>query len=344
MNEQIDILIIAKRIIAKKWLFVKISIAVFFLSCALILPVPRYYNSSVTLAPEIGDIVANSNLMNIASSFGFNIGNSSTGDAIYPELYPKLITSNDFIINLISHNVTTADKSITTTYYEYIKKHQKNNPLMAPISWIKKLFKDKKDSSSPYVNLFQLTKEQDDIFNFIKKKINCNIDVKTGLIHITVEDQDPVIAATIANITKDELQKFITKYRTNKARIDYEYFKQLTIEAKQQYEKARQLYGSYADANMDVLLESYRLKNADLENDMQLKYNTYSALNAQLQSAQAKVQEVTPAFTIVNSATVPLLPSGPKRMAFVLIMVIMSWIITTLYITKDLFIVLFSKK
>lgn len=77
---------------------------------------------------------------------------------------------------------------------------------------------------------------------------------------------------------------------------------------------------------------------------MQLKYNTYSALNAQLQSAQAKVQEVTPAFTIVNSATVPLLPSGPKRMAFVLIMVIMSWIITTLYITKDLFIVLFSKK
>ena len=66
---------------------------------------------------------------------------------------------------------------------------------------------------------------------------------------------------------------FITEYRTKKARIDYEHYKQLTADAKRQYEKARQAYGRYSDAEMDVVLESYKSKQEDMENEMQLRYN-----------------------------------------------------------------------
>ena len=69
------------------------------------------------------------------------------------------------------------------------------------------------------------------------------------------------------------MQRYITEYRTNKARHDLQYFKQLTVEAKHEYEKERQLYGSYSDANTDVVLQSFRSKQEDLENDMQLKFN-----------------------------------------------------------------------
>ena len=61
---------------------------------------------------------------------------------------------------------------------------------------------------------------------------------------------------------------------------------------------------------------------------MQLKFNAYSALSTQLQNAQAKLQEHTPSFTIVQSASVPVKPAGPKRMAFVFIVVFLSLMVT----------------
>ncbi len=113
------------------------------------------------------------------------------------------------------------------------------------------------------------------------------------------------------------------------------YYKKLAANAKHDYEKARRLYGSYADANNDIVLESFRAKQTDLENDMQLKYNTYTVLMTQLQAATAKVQERTPAFTTIQGATVPVKPTGPKRMLFVLAMLLFTTMGVAGYVVKD---------
>lgn len=68
-----------------------------------------------------------------------------------------------------------------------------------------------------------------------------------------------------------------------------------------------------ADANTDVVLTSMRAKQEDLENEMQLKYNAYTAMTTQYQAAKAKVQERTPAFTVVKGTAVPIKTTGPKR-------------------------------
>ena len=89
-----------------------------------------------------------------------------------------------------------------------------------------------------------------------------------------------------------------------------------------------------ADSIMGILqiLESVRAKRNDLENDMQLKYNTYTTLNNQLQAAKAKVQERTPVFTMLKGATIPIRPSAPKRMLFVLEMLVLSFLLTALFV------------
>ena len=133
-----------------------------------------------------------------------------------------------------------------------------------------------------------------------------------------------------------QLQSFITEYRTGKASNDVEYYKKLTQKAKEVYEKSRRLYGSYADANTDVMLQSYKSKQDDLENDMQLKFNTYSTLNTQLQQAEAKLQERTPAFTVLKSASVPIKPAGPKRMIFVLGVTFISLLVALIIYTRDI--------
>ena len=167
-----------------------------------------------------------------------------------------------------------------------------------------------------------LTPEQDEVAKGLSGIISCSVDKRPSVITISVEDQDPLVAALMADSVRSHLQEAITNYRTHKAKTDEEFMLKLFNEAHSQYEKSRQRYAAYADANQDVNLQSYKLKEEDLENEMQLKYNIYQQVVEQLQMAKAKVQEKTPAFTIVQGATVPLKTSN-KPKALVLI----TWII-----------------
>ncbi len=332
--KQIDVLAIAKEMKKHKKLYLIALPVTFVLSCLLILCVPRYYTSTAKLAPEISSF-SSSSLGDIASSFGFDLGGSAAnGDAIFPELYPELIESNDFMVGMFDVKVKSKDGSINTTYYDYLATKRQTPWWSKAYNSLKQLF-DTPDSTpvskNGKANPFQLTRRQDQIARLMSKNIKCNIDKKNYVISITVEDQDPLICATLADTVQAKLQDFITAYRTKKAKKDLEYYKKLSSDAKSKYERIRQQYGSYSDANQDVVLESYRLKANDMENEMQLLYNTYTSLQAQVQQAQAKLLMQTPAFTTLQSASVPLKPAGPKRMLFVLGMTFLAFIVVTVY-------------
>ena len=180
------------------------------------------------------------------------------------------------------------------------------------------------------VDPFRLTKRQTAVSKMINSRVVCSVDKKTLVITIQVTDQDPLVCATMADSVQERLQTFITDYRTSKARKDLEYNQKLYVEAKHEYDKARQLYATFTDANQDLILQSVRTRQVDLENEMQLKFNTYNAIAAQLQAAKAKVQEETPAFTTLQSATVPIQPSGPKRKQIVMIALFLAFSSATL--------------
>ena len=129
---------------------------------------------------------------------------------------------------------------------------------------------------------------------------------------------------------------FITQYRTNKARIDRDYYQKLTDSARIEFEKNRHKYAHLSDASTHVTLKSATQRLQDIANDTQEKYNTYTKLNTQLQAAKAKVQECTPAFTILKAASVPVKPTGPRRVRFVFIVVLLAAICTSGYIMWEI--------
>ena len=287
---------------------------------------PKYYQCQVTLAPELGGgATGGGALSSLASSMGYKVGGSKAdADAITPTLYPDLMNSVDFKTSLFDVKVHRMDSSKVMTYYDYLLYYQK-----AP--WWSNLFSKKDSVFHEKVNPFMLTKRQTAIAKVINSNVFCDVDTKTGVITINVTDQDPLIAATMADSVKTRLQTFITKYRTNKARNDLESTKKLCMEAKRKYEHARQLYGAFCDANQEVILESVRSKQEDLENDMQLQFNNYNALAASLQAAYAKVQAVTPVFTTLQSATVPIKKVRPIGWQIVIMFLFVGFIISTVY-------------
>ena len=338
--EVIDLRVVAKKIWDNRRLFYKVLPITFVLSCIYIIGVPRTYDTQAMLAPEMENSLSGGTLGSIAASFGFDLSEMQTSDAITPLLYPDLMEDNGFVTSMFNIKVKSQDGEINTTYYEYLKKHQKQTIWFVPITWIKNLFKSKDDHTGADDGKFDpyhLSKDDNDIAEAIRNNIKLSIDKKTGEITINTKAQDALICKTIADSIRARLQDFITEYRTNKARTDYEYYKQLALDAKHEYEKTRQVYGSMSDANTKVSLRSVELKLQDMENDMQLKYNAYSTLSNQLQAAKAKVQERTPAFTIIQGAAVPVKPTGPKRMLFVIGMVFLAFIGTSFYLVrKDL--------
>ena len=313
----------------KRLYFIVLPVA-FVLAAIYALSLPNFYSCTVKLSPEMsGSKASAGSLASLASSFGVNLGTGGAGtEALFPTLYPDLMNSVDFKTSLFPVKVTREEDGKSFTYYDYLMNEQKT-PWWTKIMDV---FGSKEKPEAQKVNPFRLTKEQTDIVKAINQNVVCDVDKKTMVITINVTDQDPVIAATMADTVKTRLQKFITDYRTSKVRNDLEYNKKIAAETKARYDKARRLYADFSDANQDVILESVRQKQTELENEMQLQYNAYQQVAAQLLAAEAKVQEETPAFTTLQSATVPVLKSGPKRAQMCLIFVFLAFLGVTAYI------------
>lgn len=302
----------------------------------LTLCVPRYYSCKLEFAPEGQSGLDGSSLSSLASSFGVSgLGKMvNTDDAISSMLYPDLVKSPNFVVTLFSTPVATKDGSLKTDYYDYMAHHQKmalwDKYIISPI---KKMFKkDKAVANASKVDIRTLSKEQQEVIHVMTGNIVCAIDKKTEAISLTVQDQDPVICATIGDTVMERIQAFIIEYRTKKARNDYAYYKKLCSEAKERYERSRRRYASMADSNTDVTLQSVQSKITDLENEMQLQYNSYSALATQAQAAQAKIQEKTPVFTPISTAVIPVKPAGPKRVSISILMTFLSAMVLSLVI------------
>ena len=338
-NNIIDLGKTARLLWSKKKIFVKVWLVTFILSCIWIFPQPRYYVCEVKLAPEMNGEDVGGSLSSIASSFGFNIGGMAGQDAIYPELYPELFESPEFVVGLFGIKVTTKDGRLTTDYFTYMKSHQKRNPLTYPFLWIKlkitNLF-ETEDSifNNNKVNSFVMSRKDFLLMQKVMKNISCAVDRKTSVITINVKDQDPLICATMADSVKNHLQDFIIRYRTSKASEDIIHYQEMRDSAEREYDAVMASYSRFCDAHQNVILQSFQSERDKLEKDLELKQNSLVAMETQLQSTKVKLQEKTPAFTTLKSAMVPVLPEGPKRMLFVIGMMILSFVLTSVYVLR----------
>ena len=324
-----------------KKLYYKVLGVTFVVAAIIMLSIPNTYKCTVKLAPEIpGGNKGAGGLASLASTFGVNLGSASAGaDAIMPNLYPDLMNSVAFRASLFPVKVQQEDGDTAMTYYDYLKDGQKApwwsvgmKAIGEVISSVaSSLFGQEKETSDK-VNPFRLTKDQMKIVEKMEEKVVCDVDDKTFVITIDVTDQDPLIAATMADSVQVRLQDFITDYRTRKARVDLAYNQKLYKEAQERYEKARLKSAAYTDANRHAIFAEKQSEQTKLENELQLQYRAYSQVAAQLQLAEAKVQEETPAFTTLQPATVPVKKDSPKRTRILFVFLFLALLGTTAFV------------
>lgn len=320
-EQEIDLIELAQKVWASRKLVFKACGYAVLVGLVVAFSIPKEYSTSVTLAPETGGKSGGGSMGALAAMAGISLGASSGEDALSPELYPDIVSSTPFLIELFDVKVKDQKDKIDTTLYAYLDEYQRgpwwgaitSAPFKA-LGWVISLFKDKEEEGvAAKTDPFRLTKDEAAIATALSKRISVSVDKKTGVTTLSVTMQDPLISASLTDTVMRCLQNYITDYRTNKARHDLAFTEKLYKEAKDNYTAAQSKYASFVDANQNLILLSYRAEQERLQNKMNLAYNVYTQVVLQLQMAKAKVQEITPVYTVVQPASVPLRPAKPNK-------------------------------
>lgn len=287
--------------------------------------IPKEYTVNVTLSPESGKSSGMGGLSGMASMLGVTgMSMNAESDALNITLFPEILASTPFILELFDVQVRTVKDSSAIPLTAYLEEQRSPwwNTLMGvpgmAIGGVKSLFAEKIEVKDVALNPFQLTPKQSGQVNAIRSSIEAKTDKKSGTTIISVTLQDPLAAALLADTVVLKLQNYVTAYRTSKAQEDCSYLEQLYKERQQEYYTAQQQYARYMDANKNVVLQSVLTERERLQNEMSLAYQVYTQVATQLQVARAKVQEAKPVFAVVEPATVPVRPSGKGKLIFLL--------------------------
>ena len=322
-EQEIDLLELAGKVWAERRLVLKWCGVAVVVALVVGFSIPKEYTTTVMLAPEVeGGSRSLGGLSALAGMSGININAGESSDALYPDLYPDIVSSVGFTTELFPVSVEDEEGELKTTLYNYLKEEQRSPWWSAILSfpfkcigWITSLFRDEEEENvGQGIDPFRLTKDETDVVKMLNERISVSVDKKTSVITLSVTMQDPLISATMTDTVMQKLQNYITEYRTNKARHDLDFTQKLYDEAQKKYYVAQQAYADYVDMNQNISLRSVQTRQERLQNEMNLAYNLYNQTAQQLQLAKAKVQENTPVYTIVQAATVPLKASKPSKL------------------------------
>ncbi len=315
----------------KKTIYLSMGIGL-IIGILIVLITPKTYSTKVTLLSETQQKSGASNLLgqlgglsgiDMGSIMGLNIGGSSGSDVLSPDVYPEVIKSTPFLLDVMNQEVTTSKKNKKMPLAEYLIKH--TSPSVAGRFF--NIFNSNTENNNPFntefipnENVLHLNKTQTDLLKTLEEMIHVSVQ-KSGdkllggrskILTLSVEAQDPLVSAVLADSVVNTLKEYVINYNTGKAKKDLAFIKKQYNIAKRKYYQAQKKLADFNDSHNNVILATVNSQRERLRKDYTLATTLYTSLARMLEKSKIEVQERTPVFTIIEPAKVPLKKSAPK--------------------------------
>ena len=323
-NQEIDLADLARYLWQRRFFVLKWAAAGLLAGIVIAFSLPKEYESAMKLTPENAEKPKAGQLGTLAALAGVQVGSGSSGDAMSVDLYPDIVASLPFLLELADVPVTDR-LGRETTCYDYLVKQQKspwwNGVLGLPfrlVGWIKG-GSDPVQASAPDLSkrpVF-LTAEQERYLAALKERIAVQVDKKNGTIQAVVRMQDPYIAAWLVETIVTNLQTYITGYRTKKAKEDLAFSEKLYKESRETYYRAQTAYARYTDENNYTASVSGNVEKIRLQQEMNLAYDVFSQMARQWEAGKIKVQEQTPVYAVIEPARIVPAPASPRKLLWI---------------------------
>ncbi len=329
-TDEIDLIEVVKKIWAGRKIIYKSMAMCFVLGLIVALGSPKEYKAEVTLLVETSNNSGGMSglLQQFGGLAGINMSGSSSPDALQPDLYPDVIKSTPFLMEVMQQKVTETKYDSTLTVSQYLSNHIKSSLLSKIIGIVMDYtiglpgkiigaIRGKPKEDSPLLaknktHPLKLTQKQSSLINSLAGRIKAKNGESDNTLIISVEMQDPLVAAQLTDSVVTSLTKYITEYRTHKAKNDLKFVANSHAEAEAKYKRAQEALAYYSDQNKNVILASARSQEQRLQAEYNLAFGVYNTLSQQLEQSKFKVQQETPVFKVINPAMVPLRKSKPS--------------------------------
>jgi len=321
----------------RKTIYISVGIA-FVLSIFIVIFTPKKYNTQIVLLSETNAKNGASNLlgqlgglsgMNLGNLVGLNMGGSSGSDVLSPDVYPDVVGSTPFLLDVMGQKVTDSKVHKMMTVSEYLNDYSR--PSL--VGLISRLFKSSNGKSKSILTVknsrngvLQLTMAQSDQLKALSEMIQVEVrksndkllSARSKILTVVVEAQDPMVSALLADSVVSCLKRYVVNYNTGKAKKDLDFIKVQFKDARKNYYAAQKKLADFNDSHANVILATINSDRERLQQENNLFASVYTSLAQLMEKAKIRVQERTPVFTIIEPAVVPLRKSAPKTSLIIL--------------------------
>ncbi len=282
--------------------------------CTLVMTynAPTYYVCSTSLSTEEMRATDINRPFTLNRPENYDLGLAPSTYSIAAEDYNEVIKSTAFICRVLATHITTADKSFEGTYYEYLMTQHH-------YSWLTtckhKLLGKKRYNSGedlPALDPFYPRGAAAEAIGLARSNISCKTNNRTKLVTLSVNAQDPLVAAMVTQATSDALYEFTTNNFLDKSRLMY----------KQLLDQIALTHTRYDQA----------VRDGDATRAAMLRDAGYSferqaiILEAQMQNHKL--------FTTLNNVSVPMGKAGPKHLSTAIAVTVILSLLVLLYICR----------
>lgn len=338
-DDEIDLLQLLKTLwVGRKTILISV-IAATILGIVIALISPKEYTASTIMVPQLGSDNQSKlgGLGGLAALAGVNL-DMNQGTELSPLVYPKIVESIPFQIELMNTPLNFLDYNEPVTLFDYYTKYNKTSIIGSIKKYtiglpfvILKALKGKPDDLNLYgdstLRLISLTEEQEAVKNTLKQIVSMELNTKEGYINLTTRMPEALPAAQLAQKAQTLLQRHITEFKIEKAKANLDFIQERYNENKAEFEKAQVSLALVTDRNKDFTSGLSRIETDRIQTRYTIAFGVFQELAKQLEQAKIQVKKETPVFTIIQPAAVPNERSKPKKVMIVAIWIFLGGII-----------------
>ncbi|MBL7969959.1 MAG: lipopolysaccharide biosynthesis protein [Prolixibacteraceae bacterium] len=338
-DDEIDLLALAKTFWNGRKTIFKCMLATGILGVIIALLSPKEYTAKTTMVPQTSSSAGKlGGLSSLAAMAGFNLDNAASGETLSPMVYPQILGSGPFQLELMNMPFTFSEVGHPVSLYEYYTKIEKPGAISligkytiglpgVIVSAIKG--KPAETAASATTGLVNLSEKQEKVRKLIAGKVSLTLDAKQGFLTLQASFPEALLSAQVADQARELLQKYITRYKIEKASAQLAFIEERYLEKKKEFEKAQERLAWFRDQNKNVSSAVVRTGEERLQSEYSIALNVYNELAKQLEQAKIQVKEETPVFSILEPAMVPRERAKPQRAMIVAIWLFLGAILGT---------------
>jgi len=338
-DDEIDLLALAKTFWNGRKTMIKAILIAGVIGVIYALLSPKEYTATTTIVPQTSSSSSKlGGLSSLAAMAGFNLDNATSGDMLSPTVYPEIVSSVPYQLDLMNTPFSFAKVNHQVSLYEYYAEISKPGVLSLiskytiGLPWVI-LSAIKGESKQVIVTdakgPISLTKKQETVRKMIEEQVTIALDAKQGYITMQAAFPEALLSAQVADQARELLQKYITRFKIEKASDKLLFIEQRYDEKKKEFEKAQNRLAYFSDQNKNVTSAVARTEETRMQGEYTIALNVYNELAKQLEQAKIQVKEDTPVFSILEPATIPLTKSKPKKVMIVFIFLFLGVIAGT---------------